>query len=57
LQTLCSDALTYFGSTVVLEFDKISKATISETNQEKLRQILTWYKENYPIWFEWLEIR
>jgi len=57
LQTLCSDALTYFGSTVVLEFDKISKATISEANQEKLRQILTWYKENYPIWFEWLEIR
>ena len=57
LQTLCSDALTYFGNTVELEFDKISRATISPENQEKLRQVLTWYKENYPIWFEWLEIR
>ena len=57
LQTLCSDALTYFGNTVELEFDKISRATISPENQEKLRQILTWYKENYPIWFEWLELR
>ena len=57
LQTLCSDALTYFGNTVVLEFEKISRATISPENQEKLRQVLTWYKENYPIWFEWLEIR
>ncbi|MCF8126187.1 MAG: hypothetical protein K9J51_08185 [Desulfotignum sp.] len=57
LQTLCSDALTYFGNTVVLEFDKISRATISPENQEMLRQILTWYKKNYPIWFEWLELR
>ncbi len=57
LQTLCSDALTYFGNTVELEFNKISRATISPENQEKLRQILTWYKENYPIWFEWLELR
>ncbi len=57
LQTLCSDALTYFGNTVELEFNKISRATISPENQEKLRQILIWYKENYPIWFEWLELR
>jgi hypothetical protein len=57
LQTLCSDALTYAGTRITLEFKKISTATISETDQKLLRQILIWYKENYPIWFEWLELR
>ncbi|MCA1787138.1 MAG: hypothetical protein LC657_14290, partial [Desulfobacteraceae bacterium] len=57
LQTPCYDALTYHGDTVVLAFDKISQATISRDNQEKLRQILTWYKKNYPIWFEWLQLK
>jgi hypothetical protein len=57
LQTLCYDALTYHGDTVVLAFDKISQATISRDNQKMLRQILTWYKKNYPIWFEWLQLK
>jgi hypothetical protein len=57
LQTLCSDALSYFGPKVELTFDKISQATISRENQQVLRQILTWYKENHPTWFDWLELR
>jgi hypothetical protein len=55
LQTLCTDALEHFGDKMVVRFDKIS-ATISEEEQELLKQILAWYKENYPIWFEWLEL-
>lgn len=57
LQTLCTDALEYFGNKVFLEFDKIPKATISEEEQKMLKEILLWYKTNYPIWFEWLELK
>jgi hypothetical protein len=57
LQTLCSDALSYYGPKVELTFDRISRATISRENQQVLRQILTWYKENHPTWFDWLELR
>ncbi|MCP4023063.1 MAG: hypothetical protein GY729_14575 [Desulfobacteraceae bacterium] len=56
LQTLCPDALEHYGQNIVLRFDQIPKATISEEDQIKLRQILTWYKINYPVWFEWLEL-
>ncbi|MCG8683832.1 MAG: hypothetical protein MI892_03085, partial [Desulfobacterales bacterium] len=56
LQTLCTEALEHYGEKVVLHFDKISKATISLEEQEILKEILAWYKEHYPIWFDWLEI-
>lgn len=57
LQTLCTEALEYYGNKVILEFDKIPKATISTEEQKKLREILSWYKINHPIWFEWLEMK
>jgi hypothetical protein len=57
LQTLCSEALRYVQNKMVLAFDKIPQATISREDQIKLRQILTWYKENHPIWFDWLELK
>ncbi len=57
LQTLCSEALRYYDHKVILTFDKIPEATISRDDQAMLRQILTWYKENHPIWFNWLELR
>jgi len=56
LQTLCTDALEHFGDKVILKFSKIPKATFSQEEQKILRNILTWYKKNYPIWFEWLEL-
>jgi len=56
LQTLCADALEHFGDKITLKFSKIPKATISTTDQKTLKNILTWYKENYPVWFEWLEL-
>ncbi|MEX1313119.1 MAG: hypothetical protein AB1Z38_03020 [Desulfotignum sp.] len=57
LQTLCSEALSYVQDKMILAFDKIPQATISRGDQKKLRQILTWYKENHPIWFDWLELK
>ena len=56
LQTLCTDALEHYGEKVELHFTRIPKNTISEEEQVILRDVLTWYKENYPIWFEWLEL-
>ncbi len=57
LQTLCTDALEHYGKTVVLHFSKIPEATIPKPQQEKLKTILNWYKENHPVWFEWLELQ
>jgi hypothetical protein len=57
LQTLCSEALEHFGiNGVKVYFDKIAKDVISPKNQKKLHEILTWYKESHPIWFNWLEL-
>ena len=57
LQTLCSEALEHYGSNCMkIYFDKIAVDVISPEDQKKLREILTWYKENHPIWFEWLEL-
>ncbi|MEH0022659.1 MAG: hypothetical protein V6Z89_23620 [Desulfobacter sp.] len=56
LQTLCTDALEHFGPKVVLRFGKIPRATISQAEQVRLREILEWYKTHYPIWFDWLEL-
>jgi len=57
LQTLCTDALEHIENKDILWFEKISKATIAEPEQKTLRNILSWYKENYPVWFEWLELK
>ncbi len=57
LQTLCTDALEYSGDWVMLNFSKIPVATISPEDQKLLKDILTWYKKNYPVWFEWLLLK
>lgn len=57
LQTLCSEALEHFGANRIrVHFDKISPDVISPNDQKALREILTWYKENHPIWFAWLNL-
>ncbi len=57
LQTLCMDALEYEGNKIVLKLERISKAMISKQDQKLLKKILQWYKQNYPVWFEWLELK
>lgn len=57
LQTLCAAALEYIQGTMILHFNKIPAATISRDDQKKLKEILSWYKQNYTIWFEWLELK
>lgn len=57
LQTLCSEALEHFGETgIKVHFDRISDDVIFPENQEVLREVLEWYKQNHPLWFSWLEL-
>jgi hypothetical protein len=57
LQTLCTEALEFLGEERMrIHFDRIPPEVISPENQERLMQILKWYKEHHPIWFSWLEI-
>lgn len=56
LQTLCSEALEHSSTDgIKIHYDRISEDVISLENQKKLREILSWYKKNHPIWFRWLE--
>jgi hypothetical protein len=57
LQTLCSEALEHFGTDgIKIHFEKIATDVISPNDQKTLREILTWYKKNHPIWFDWLKL-
>jgi hypothetical protein len=57
LQTLCSEALEHFGTnSIKIHFEKIATDVISPDDQKTLREILTWYKENHPLWFDWLKL-
>ncbi len=57
LQTLCSEALEHFGENGIrLYFDRISGDVIFPDQQRILREVLEWYKEHHPIWFNWLEL-
>jgi len=55
LQTLCSEALEFLPSEKIkVVFERIPAEVISMENQRQLKEILTWYKENHPLWFSWL---
>lgn len=57
LQTLCSEALEFLGDKRIrVHFDRISPDVISPKNQDKLFDILKWYKTHHPSWFSWLDI-
>lgn len=57
LQTLCSEALEHLGTGgIKVHFEKIATDVISPNDQKTLREILTWYKKNHPIWFNWLKL-
>jgi hypothetical protein len=57
LQTLCVEALEFYGDNEIrVHFDRIPKEVISEQDQELLREVLIWYKNNHPLWFGWLDL-
>ncbi len=57
LQTLCPDALEYFGEDLMrVHFDRIGDAVMSADKKLFIRDVLDWYQRRHPIWFGWLEI-
>ncbi len=57
LQTWASEALEFFGDDGIrIHFDQIDDAVMSKEKRELIRDVLVWYKENHPIWFQWLDI-
>jgi len=57
LQTLCSEALEYKrDGHIHVRFDRIPAEVISLDDQKILREVLSWYKQHHPYWFNWLEL-
>ena len=53
LQTLCAEALEFPGDdTMKVRFDRIPPTLIA--NPDQLKEILDWYRQRHPIWFNWL---
>lgn len=58
LQTLCSEALDYLEQDrICVVFDRIDEAVLPKDKQALIRDALSWYKQNHPIWFRWLSMR
>lgn len=55
LQTLISQALEYDGERIRVHFERIDDRVLPKKSQATIREVLTWYKANHPVWFEWLE--
>lgn len=56
LQTLCSEALEYLDNgSIKIYFDRIPVDVITQKKQKILKEVLTWYRHNHPIWFRWLQ--
>ncbi|MCP4154574.1 MAG: hypothetical protein GY757_43020 [bacterium] len=57
LQTLCSEALEFFGQHSIRIFlDRIPRDVIPLDKQKRLLEVLNWYQKHHPIWFCWLDI-
>jgi hypothetical protein len=56
LQTLISQALEYDGDRIRVHFDRIDDKVLPRQRQERIREVLAWYKANHPVWFNWLEL-
>jgi hypothetical protein len=57
LQTLCSEAISYLPNDhMMIDFDKVDESVLAPDKKELIRQVLTWYKAEHPLWFEWLEM-
>lgn len=57
LQTLCAEALEFVNAqSLRLHFDRIPPEVIPVDQQQRLLEILRWYKRRHPIWFSWIEL-
>jgi hypothetical protein len=56
LQTLCAEAIEYLpGERMVVHLDRIADEVLAADKKVLIRQVLSWYRANHPVWFGWLE--
>ncbi|MFA5504535.1 MAG: hypothetical protein WC314_02135 [Vulcanimicrobiota bacterium] len=57
LQTLCSEALEFPAQDRMrVVFERIPETIFSSEKKERLKELLVWYRERHPVWFDWLEL-
>lgn len=56
LQTMMGTALEYEGERMKVFFDRIDNEVMSPEKKLIIRAALTWYSEQHPVWFDWLEV-
>lgn len=56
LQTLISQALEFVGDTIRVHFDRVDEKVLPRAQQQLIKDVLHWYKQEHPVWFEWLEL-
>jgi hypothetical protein len=56
LQTMFSQALEHNGDTMRVAFDRVDERVMSREKQQKIREVLRWYKQTHPVWFDWLQL-
>lgn len=56
LQTMFSQALEFRGEMFRVDFDRVDERVMPRDKQQKIREVLRWYKDRHPVWFEWLQI-
>ena len=55
LQTLCAEAIEYLpGERMVVHFDRLDDQVMPQDKKALIREVLTWYRKNHPVWFAWL---
>ena len=57
LQTLCLEALDFLeDNRIRVDLDRIDDGVLPAAKKKTIREVLEWYKQNHPIWFQWLEL-
>jgi hypothetical protein len=56
LQTMFSQALEHDGETIRVHLDRVDEKVMPRVKRDAIRKVLEWYKENHPVWFEWLAL-
>lgn len=56
LQTLCADAIEHLpGDRMRVHFARVDDAVMPKDKKKLIREVITWYRQNHPVWFGWLE--
>lgn len=55
LQTLCSEAIEYLpDGRLLVHFNQVDDSVLPADKKALIQEVLAWYQEQHPIWFQWL---